>query len=130
MEHVAVIKSAHDGATLEFSTHAVDYYSVCLSGPNFRGVALVYVYEPVYLARYFRDLATHWKGWAGKKEWNSLEGELSLSATIDSTGHISLSVGLRSGSYPFDWNLSAMLLIEAGQLEQIALAMERFVQGM
>jgi hypothetical protein len=83
--------------------------------------------EPRYLARFFRDLASNCKGWAGKKEWASLEHELSLAATIDLTGHISLSVRLRTCASPFDWSLSAVLLIEAGQLEQIASSIEQFV---
>ena len=127
MEQSAVIKSSQDGTTLELSARNGDYFDACLTGPNFRGAALVYTYEPVYLERFFRDLATHhWKGWTGKKEWTSLEGELWLAAAIDSTGHVSLSVRLRSGSYPFDWSLSAVLLIEAGQLEEIASSIKRF----
>lgn len=125
MEHSALIKSAHDGTTLEFS----DGFNVCLCGPNFRGAAQVYPYRPARLGEFFRDLAIHSKGWVGKKEWGSLEGELSLAATIDSTGHIYLTVRLRSGPYPFEWLLSAMLLIEAGQLEQIASSIEEFVQS-
>jgi hypothetical protein len=129
VERAVVIKSAHDGTTLEFSANSPGYYGACLCGPNFRGTAIVYAHETAEcsLARFFRELAVHWKGWPGKKEWRSLEGELSLAATIDSTGHISLSVRLRSGPYPFDWGLSAVLLMEAGQLEQIASLIERFV---
>jgi hypothetical protein len=129
VESSATIKSAHDGTTLEFSAPNSNYYNASLCGSDFRGTASVYSYKPAHLAQFFRDLAIHWNGWTGQKEWGSLEGELTLVATIDSTGHIHLSVRLRSGPHPFNWKLSAVLLIEAGQLEQIASSMERFVQS-
>ena len=128
MEHSATIKSAHDGTTVEFSDFTGGYYRVGLSGPDLHGVCQVYAYEPgTGPDKFFRDLATSWRGWQGKKEWSSLEGELRFSATCDSTGHTSLSVRLRSGPYPFDWSLSAVLLIEAGQLERVASDIEKFV---
>lgn len=123
----AVIKSSHDGTSLEFSDHSAGYYVATLRGPEFHGSARVYADEPSHLVAFFRDLATNWRGWSGKKEWASLEGELSFAATCDSTGHTSLAARLRSGPYPFDWTLTAVLLIEAGQLELIAKQMEEFL---
>jgi hypothetical protein len=128
MGHSTIIKSAHDGTTLEFSDRAGDYYRVSLSGHDVHGACRVYAYEPAsHLSGFFRDLATNWQGWQGKKEWSSLEGELRFSATCDSTGHTSLSLRLRSGPYPFDWILSTVLMIEAGSLGQIASEIEKFV---
>jgi hypothetical protein len=126
MADSTIIKSANHGTALEFFDQEPDYFSVRLHGPDFHGAGRVYAYEPTGLASFFRDLAAHWRGWTGKKEWASLEGELSLCATCDSTGHTSLTVRLRSGPYPFDWSLSVVLLIEAGQLEQIASHIEQF----
>jgi hypothetical protein len=128
MEHSTTIKSVQDGTNLEFSDRAGDYYRVSLTGPDVHGACRVYAYEPVaHLTGFFRDLATNWQGWQGKKEWSSLEGELRFSATCDSTGHISLSVRLRSGPYPFDWALTAVLLLEAGSLERNASEIDKFV---
>ena len=127
MDSSAVIKSSHDGTSLEFSDHSGGYYLATLRGPEFHGGARVYTDEPSHLAAFFRDLAAHWQGWSGQKEWGSLEGELSFTATSDSTGHTSLAVRLRSGPYPFDWTLTAVVLIEAGQLEPIAKKMEEFL---
>jgi hypothetical protein len=127
MEHSAAIKSAHDGTTLELSNRAGDYYRVGLSGPHFHGACQVYCGEPrPQPDKFFRDLAADWRGWQGKREWSSLEGELKFSATCDSSGHTSLSVQLRSGPYPLNWSLSAVLLIEAGSLEGIASEIQRF----
>jgi Family of unknown function (DUF6228) len=130
MAHSTIIKSARDGTTLEFFDRTANHYKVSLKGSQFHGDAPVYAFEPVsHLAGFFNDLAVHWRGWSGKKEWGSLEGELSLTATSDSTGHISLSVHLRPGPDPLDWRLSTVLLVEAGQLEQIAFQIERFMVG-
>ena len=128
--HASVhIKSSHEGTSLEFSDYTGDYFQASLRGPSFQGCGRVYAYEPSHLAAFFRDLAAHWEGWSGKKEWGSLEGELLFAATSDSTGHTSLSVRLRSGAYPLDWTLTGVLLIDAGQLESIAKQMNEFLSA-
>jgi hypothetical protein len=129
MYNSTIIKSAHDGTILEFFDRAVENFKIRVCGSDFHGTALVYSFEPrpTHLAGFFRDLAMHWRGWPGKKEWASLEGEFALTATCDSTGHTSLLLRLRSGPNPFDWCLSVVLLLEAGQLESIASQIEYFV---
>lgn len=127
MDGSATIKSAHDGTTLELFDRSNGYYRARLAGPNFQGTGTVYEYELDYLKAFFVGLAADWKGCSGKRAWSSLEGELSLSATIDSTGHVSVSVQMRSGPYPLDWRLSAVLLVEAGQLDRIADSISAFV---
>ena len=93
MAHSTIIKSTHDGTTLEFFDRTAGYYKVSLKSSQFHGDALVYAFEPAgQVADFFDDLAVHWRGWSGKKDWGSLDGELALTATRDSTGHISLSV--------------------------------------
>lgn len=124
-----VIKSANYGTTLELFEHDGDYFSVRLHGPEFHGAGRVYACPPTGLDTFFQDLANHWRGWSGKKEWASLEGELSLTATSDSTGHTSLVVRLKSGPYPFDWTLTAVLAIEAGQLEPLAKRISEFLSA-
>jgi len=123
----AIIESAQDGPTLKPTGRSGDHYRAHLVGPNFGGTASAYEYEPVHLKKFFDHLAANWRGWTGKREWGSLEGELSFSATSDSTGHITLLVQMRSGSSPFDWRLSATLLIEAGKLGEIAASIGAFV---
>jgi hypothetical protein len=129
VETSVIIKSAHDGTALELFERSGGYFLARLTGPNFHGTAKVYEYEPAHLVEFFAGLAANWRGWPGKREWSSLEGELAFSATIDSTGHISLSVQFRSGSYPFNWKLSAMILMEAGQLDCIATDVSAFVNN-
>ena len=122
-----VIKSSHDGTSLEFAHLGGGYFQAALRGPNFQGCGKFYADEPSGLAVFFGDLAAHWQGWSGQKEWQSLEGELSFKATSDATGHTNLAVRLRSGPYPFDWTLTTVLLLDAGQLEPLAKRMEEFL---
>lgn len=122
-----MLKSVHDGTTLELFERGGGTFLARIAGPNLQATATVYEYEPAYLKQFFADLAANWKGWKGNKEWQSLEGELGLSATIDSTGHISLAIQLSSGPYPFDWKLSAVVVIEAGQLDRVAHAVADFL---
>jgi hypothetical protein len=128
MEHSAVIKSAHHGTTLEFTDRTRWHYRMILSGPNFHGDCVVYAYEPAsQLTAFFRDMANKSRGWEGVKEWSSLERELKLAATIDSTGHIGLAVRLRPVPSGTDWVISANLLLKAGQLNGMAFQVEKFM---
>jgi hypothetical protein len=126
------ITSAHDGAVLEFYDYVGDSCKVSLRGSSFSGTATVHVLPDIppldlpSLETFFRGLAKQWSGWQGKKQWRSIDGELAL-ATIDSTGHVGLLACLKSGPYPYDWSLTTTLLIEAGQLEQIAGQFQRFI---
>jgi hypothetical protein len=130
MSFSTIIKSAHNGTTLEFFDRESDYFKIRICGSDFQGAILVYSFEPTSsgLTSFFRDLAVHWRGWQGKKEWSSLEGELKFAATSDSTGHISLSVQIRQGAGSFGWLLSAVLLIEAGNLEQLTHNIEKIFE--
>ncbi len=128
IDHVT-IKSVQDSSTLELFAHTPRSYSVRLSGWSFNGTVRVDTYMPAgLLAAFFRDLATHWRGWETEKQWESLEGELSLVATCDSTGHITLQIRLRGGP-SYDWSLTGVLLLEAGQLDSIAEQVERFTSS-
>ncbi|OAI16682.1 hypothetical protein A1355_09200 [Methylomonas koyamae] len=62
-------------------------------------------------------MAESWKGWEGEKVWSALDGELSLSATTTSLGHVTLRIEMVDPSGNF--RLYAILGLEAGQLEKI-----------
>jgi hypothetical protein len=129
MGGTVTLKSAHDGTTLELFERGGGYFLARIAGPNFQATTKVYEYEPIYLTQFFADLAANWKGWTAKKEWGSLEGELHFSATCDSTGHINLSIQLRSSAHPFGWNLASTILLEAGQLDRLAQSVVAFFEG-
>jgi Family of unknown function (DUF6228) len=129
MSDRVTIKCARSSAVLEFyAAEPSGSFHALLRGEGFTGTVDVYEYEPpLRLAAFFRDLATHWRGWSGEKRWASLESQLTLRATSDSTGHTHLIVHLVGGPC-HDWRLVGWLTIEAGQLETIAVEIERFVR--
>src|SRR5215210_9208315 len=43
----------------------------------------------------FSEMAQSWRGWSGEKTWHALEGELTLTATMDSLGHVTIRVQLQ-----------------------------------
>lgn len=83
--------------------------------------AKVYIYEPYDLAAFFDDLAANWKGWEGEKQWHSVEHDFALNCTSNGVGHVAMSLTLKSGPYEDDWSVKAVIHIDAGQLEEIAL---------
>jgi len=72
-----------------------------------------------FLDTYLASLSDNWRGWSGAKEWQSLEGALTLSATIDPRGHVALVVTLQNGA-PWHWQAAVVFDIEAGQLQKLA----------
>jgi hypothetical protein len=80
------------------------------------------------LSGFFSDLADCWPGWEGAKEWETYEGGLRLSCTSDSLGHVTVSVDLRQRSGPDGWLVRGDVPIEAGQLEQLASDVARFLE--
>jgi hypothetical protein len=74
----------------------------------------------------FVTMADQWRGWAGEKSWNSLEGELSLSCTHDGLGHVKVAVELRPDLLDESWTARAVLVVWAGSLGQIARSVSEF----
>jgi len=67
----------------------------------------------------FEEMAAEQDGWAGLKSWGALEGELDLSASMDSTGHVTLTVERHVDDEAPAWSSRFSLLIESGQLAQL-----------
>lgn len=121
--------------TVEFHSPEIDstgwlkHYSLSLSGLTMSST--IRVSNPPYgdsPSDFFSMLASNWKGWAGAKNWGALEGEYYLTATADSTGHVSLSVKICSTSLKLPcWTTEVTLIIEAGELEFIANELDSFL---
>lgn len=96
-------------------------YSVLLEAPGLSAAKTVenspYGTSP---PDFFRDIAAHWRGWKGIKSWGSIEGEMNIFSTSDSTGHVTLDFELPAASAPSSWTARALISVEAGQLEQLA----------
>jgi len=99
----------------------LEMYCITAKARNFK--ATIDVENPPYgmsPAEFFENIANEWTGWKGTKEWGAIEGEYNLSATSDSTGHITLDAELNRNSFSPGWSGKLSLMIEAGQLEQLA----------
>lgn len=113
------VQSADDGARFELRRHNRENLLAELHGRGLDSSALVSSYMFDGFADFLESLAVDWKGWKGERKWDSLEGELSLKAKADRTGHVYLSIEIRDGAPP-RWQVTASLLLEAGQLDRIA----------
>jgi len=127
METFAV-QSTDDGARFELRRHNKGHLVAELHGRGLDASVLVSAYLFGGFADFFAGLATNWKGWKGGREWRALEGELSLKAESDRTGHVYLSVELHDGAPP-RWQLNATLVVEAGQLDRLAASGRDFEQS-
>lgn len=75
--------------------------------------------EKLDLDAYFADLAAHWRGWEGDKEWEATG--LAFAARHDGLGHVTLDVILESEPWHADsWRVRASLSLEAGALDRLA----------
>ncbi len=125
-----VIKSTNNRIQLVFSNFRRDNlesFDVEIKGLNICGKTRALLEANGSPVAFFRYLAEHWNGWKGTKTWNSSEKELTLEVTRDSTGHLKLIVSILNGGL-YDWKLSGILELEAGQLEEIARQIKVFFQ--
>jgi Family of unknown function (DUF6228) len=74
---------------------------------------------------FFKDLASHWKGWKGAKEFETLEGHLKLTSTIHSTGLALMKVNLTAGLARL-WTFQYDLPVESSELEKLAREAQAF----
>ncbi|HYV39939.1 MAG TPA: DUF6228 family protein [Gemmataceae bacterium] len=126
------ITCARRGATLEFFdrepddvSRPIDYFSVRVRDINLTASARVYHYGPT-LVCLFDEIAAEWRGWDESKMWESLEGELKLRCGNDRRGHITIQAQFRSGHYDHDWFVQSAVIVEAGQLDDIARRARKF----
>jgi len=99
----------------------LDAYSITAAARDFE--AVIHAENPPYgtsPTNFFQELASNWAGWSGKKTWGSMEGEYNLAATTDLTGHITLVAELNPLGIPPCFSALLSLVLEAGQLDQIA----------
>ncbi len=95
-------------------------FEVALRGVSVSAAVTVYDIQPQSWAKFITDISRNWRGWPGRKSQESLEGHLSLAATSDSLGRVSIRVVLRGNMGASDWRAEDTLFLEAGQLERLA----------
>ena len=75
------------------------------------------------LTDYFDELAVAWRGWSGSKVWTDDGPNVSVSATHDGVGVVTLEVTadpFAGWDGPGSWNLTVRIAIEPGSLGGIA----------
>lgn len=107
----------------------LEYFSITLKSPD--AIGTYRVYYPPYgepINGFFNQLAKDWRGLRDKLQWESVEGELSLLAESDSTGHTYLvAIAYSHVSYePPMSELKVGYVIEAGQLAKLHADVEKF----
>lgn len=102
-----------------------EFYRVTLEATDIKVSAKVYAFDPFDKSfwSYFEDLASNWRGWAGEKQWSSLEGEFKISSESDSLGHITMEFALESYG---NWSAQIIINLDAGQLEDTAQKIKQF----
>jgi hypothetical protein len=129
MEEFLIPSAAGSGGLLFFQrlpddrTQSIDSFWVRVTALNVSAACSVYAAcGPSHPAILLAEMARQWSGWRGELIWQSLEGELVLRCAHDRLGHVSIRVELRSGFFanPDDWQVSATVMTEAGQLEELA----------
>ena len=116
------VHSVNSDRELVFRDRKGERFTVELKGSELFATVDVWLHPVANdLQIFFQELASFTNAWQGARAWESLEGELSLSATCSTLGQVTLSVKLshRAGS-PEDWEVRARLVTELGQLEKIA----------
>ena len=115
------IKSSNSSATLTLCKKDGDYFNVIFDSLAVKSNIRVWGYTDCgLLVDLFKFIAKEWRGWKGKKEWFSIEGEFCISATSDSLGHILLSLCFNEFNEPETWEVKVNIGIDSGQTEKIA----------
>ncbi len=122
------IKCASTATRLRFFGVEGDYFHAELSNPEFHGATRIWGYKDysLHLAELFESMAMNWQGWKDKQEWSSIEGDLHVTCTSDSVGHVFMTVELNNQLSANPFFLKTTLVLEAGQLELLAKEAGRF----
>lgn len=85
------------------------------------------------LADFFQRQADDWRGWEGVRDWQSLEGDLSIQASHQ-YGHVQLRITLRRVRFDWGndgWTATGDLTIDPGeQLSQVARDVRSLATGL
>ena len=124
------IHSVNSDRELSLQYLKEEYLAVEIKGSGLSAMSGVWMYTDANgLNAFFQELSEFKQPWQGTRTWESLEGDLSLSATCATLGQVTFMVKLRHfiGS-PEDWRIEAALVTELGQLEKIAKDAKAFFQ--
>ena len=121
-----VLQSSEMRSSLSLAWRDADRALATVRSDGLQAEADVYLPDGSHaLAEQLRSSANAWRGWPGEMEWHSLEGELSVVWSHDGLGHVSFAVTLRR--LRTDWATTAVITVEAGQLDRIATQAQNFL---
>jgi Family of unknown function (DUF6228) len=122
------IKSNASDRELVFREPRRDYFIAELRGSGVAATRGVYAHTDARgLARFFSRLAAYERPWSEAESWEALEGEFRLEAACSLLGEVRFSVRIRDMlGGPEEWQVSARLVTELGQLPGIASRAESF----
>lgn len=126
------IHSVNSDRELVFSSYRDEQFQIELKGSGITTLTDVWVGGKLYsqsLSAFLQELASFTKPWKGSQDWESLEGEFSLSVTCTALGQVTFWVEIRckTGS-PEALLIQAGIVTELGQLEKIAKDAKLFFQ--
>lgn len=123
----ATINSTQNGRSLTFSEYSADYFKVEIFDESISAVKKVWGYTDTFtLVDLFASIAHDWKGWDGKRKWESIEGDLIIAASSDKLGHIRIEICIRNNDLENDWMIQAPIYLDSGSLDAIAQSIDRF----
>ena len=110
--------------------YADDRFSIELRSKGLRIEREVFMlgFEWGNLAAFFTDLADSWHGWHGEKSWESVEHDLKITASSDSTGHCLMTFTVQDGPM-FSWRAEVSgFRIDAGEgMAALARSVHEFI---
>jgi len=123
-----LIKSTSSDRELAFISTREHHFTVEFRSIEVRAIREVYSFpDAPGPETFFSRLAAYDRPWHGKDDWSSLEGEFSISATCDRSGHVVFSISIYGVPGAADeWRVFGSMTSELGQLPSLAKKASRF----
>jgi Family of unknown function (DUF6228) len=123
-----LIQSTSSVRQLIFSQHKGDLFHVELKGFDVSAMVEVSAFTDADgLNRLFKEVAALERPWKGRRSWETIERNFSLSLDCTASGIVTVRIEiweLQGG--PEEWSLNASPTAEFGQLKQIATNSDAF----
>ena len=116
-----IIIQSESSGVLRLGPRYGEYLDLELEHHSLRASTKIYLYEDnVSLLSFFEGLSQRWQGWDDIKTWSSVEGDLKLSSSIDSLGHVSFGLDMANTVISPGWLIKTTLVVDAGSLALLA----------
>jgi hypothetical protein len=121
------IKSVESDLVAILSDIKGDYFKIRIESAILFAEREVWAYTDSYFfADLLETLASYEKPWKDTKSWESIEGELKVSAECSKLGQVSFSFELSDAGRSEEWVMKTVLVTELGQLPKLAKSARAF----